>query len=311
VRTNPAKAAPAVTFQANGSVTVAGSLSLGTNNGQRSGDTPDYLAFDGINITGGCLLTLYNGASGTPQPTGLLFQNAHIQALNNSCHLVYLNSSDNVVIRNVELGPMCCDGDAVELGIPRVGAPNPSNIVLDSLYIHDIYDSCARAAAFGPCTVTGFGSGCGGCDHVDGLQAFGGTNVTVKNTRVYAINPGGPVGQGLFFQSANGGTFTNLTLQNDTVAPTPNNDVSIAGPGNSVFSGSINILNNNFLGDFSIYDWVLNGTDSRVVAAGTSISFVGNTIGYATNAKKCSVTAGNGSIITPTYSNNVFGNGVC
>jgi hypothetical protein len=299
-----------VTFQANGSVTVAGTLSLGTSNGQASGNTPDYLAFDGINITGGCLFTYYNTA---PQPTGLSFQNAHIQALNNSCHLISLNSSNNVSIRNVELGPMCCNGDAVELGIPRSGAPNPSNIVLDGLYIHDIYDSCARAAAFGPCTVSGYGSGCSSCDHVDGLQAFGGTNVTVKNTRVVAINPGGAVGQGLFFQSANGGKFTNLTLQGNTVNPTPNNDVSIAGPGNSVFLGSLNILSNNFPGDFSIYDWILNGTDSRVVAAGTSISMIGNTIGHGSNVKKptCTVTAGDGSTIVPTYSNNVFGNGVC
>jgi hypothetical protein len=40
---------------------------------------------------------------------------------------------------------------------------------------------------------------------------------------------------------------------------------------------------------------------------------IGNTIGHGSNVKKptCTVTAGDGSTIVPTYSNNVFGNGVC
>jgi hypothetical protein len=226
--------------------------------------------------------------------------------LNNACHLVYLNSSDHVLIQNVDLGPMCCDGDAVEIAVPRNGAPNPSNVVLDHLYIHDIYDSCARAARFGSCTVTGFGSGCGSCDHVDGIQAFGGTNITISNSRVYSINPGGPVGQGIFFAPANGGSFANLTLQNNMVDSMPNNDTSFVGPGNSWYSGSINLLYNTFRGDLAIYPYA--------VAAGTPITVTGNVIGAAVTgspAPLCSLKAGDGSTLTPVFSYNLIGNTTC
>jgi hypothetical protein len=294
-----------------GAATVTGTLALGQNNGSSTGNTPDHLAFTGINITGGCLQTFYNGGS---QSTDLTFRNAHIQALNNSCHLIDLQSSDHVVIQNVELGPMCCDGDAVELGIPRVGAPNPSNITLDGLYIHDIYDSCSFASSsFGQCAGQGFESGCSSCDHVDGLQAFGGTNVVIQNSRVYAINPGGRVGQGIFFQSANGGTFSNITLSQDKVSSTPNNDVSFAGPGNSVFSGSINITQNTFSGDFHIYDRN-PGPDSRVIAPGTTIQFANNIIGSLTDegtSPLCTLTNGAGGLLAPVFSHDLFGNTKC
>lgn len=307
------KPAPAVTFaSAPGStVTISGVLRLGKSNNLASGNTPDHLAFDGININGGCLVTVYNRG---PQSTDLSFRNAHIQALNNSCHLVDLMSNDHVLIQNVELGPMCCNGDAVELAIPRNGAPNPSNITLDHVYIHDIYDSCKRvSSSFGSCSVQGFGDGCSTCDHVDGLQAFGGSTVRITNSRVYAINPGGPVGQGLFFQSANGGRFSDITLQQDMVDSAPNNDVAFSGPGNSVFSGSLNLLYNTFRGDFHIYD-TIPGPDARVVAPGATIKLVGNIIGSATNnsnASLCKVVAGDGSTIIPLFSHNVFGNATC
>ncbi len=312
IRTNPAKPAPAVSFvAAGGSVTVSGTLALGQNNGSSSGNTPDHLSFDGINVSGGCLQTFYNGGS---QSTDLTFRNAHIQALNNSCHLVYLQSSDHVLIQNVELGPMCCNGDAVEFGIPRSGAPNPSNITLDNVYIHDIYDSCSHVpSGFGQCSGQGYGSGCGICDHVDGLQAFGGTNLTIQNSRVYAINPGGAVGQGIFFQSANGGRFSNITLSGDKVSSAPNNDVSFAGPGNSVFSGAISIVQNTFSGDFHIYDRN-PGPDSRVIAPGTSIQFANNIIGSMTDegtTPLCTITTGSGGSMAPSFSHNLFGNAKC
>jgi hypothetical protein len=318
-RTNPAKAAPAVTFQAKGPVTVAGVLSLGVNNGQRSGDSPDNLAFDGININGGCLLTHYHSAGGTPQPTGLLFQNAHIQALNNSCHLVYLNSSDNVVIRNVELGPMCCDGDAVELAIPRLGAPNPSNIVLDNLYIHDIYDSCARAASFGPCTVNGYGSGCGTCDHVDGIQGFGCDTCTISNSRIYAINPktssSTGAAQGIFFATSNGGTYSNLTFINNMVACGCGTNVFWLGsaPGLGGFSGYIRILYNSVQGSIAIDD----RPGAQGMAAGTQVVYAGNiAAGFHSApagepATACYFTATNGSRITPVFVANMFASGSC
>jgi hypothetical protein len=309
MRTSPQKPAPAVVFKAarGGTVTVNGVLSLGANNGQLSGDSPSYLTFDGININGGCFITRYNESTAVPLPTGLTYQNAHIQALDNACHLVYLNSSDHVLIRNVDLGPMCCDGDAVELGISREGGPSPSHIVLDRLYIHDIYDSCRRVpVSAGPCNAIGYGDGCRSCDHVDGIQVFGGHDVTISNSRVYAINPGGLVGQDIFFAPANGGTFSNITLQNNMVDSTANNDTSFVGPGRNWYSGYIRLLYNTFRGDLQIYPLAL--------VAGTEVTITGNIIGGAATgspAPLCSVRAGDGTVVTPKFSHNLIGNVTC
>jgi len=319
LRSNPAKSAPATMFTpAPGStVTVAGNLALGQNNGSLSGNTPSHLVFDGININGGNLRTYYNTA---PQPTDISYLNAHIQFNQSGWHLLNLNSLDHFTARNVELGPECCNGDAVDVVIPRVGAPNPSNIVLDNLYIHDIYDSCTHepAAISANCSGIGYGDpGCSvSCDHPDGIQAFGCDTCTIENSRIYAINPTSATStgaaQGILLQRSNNGTYSDLTIANNMMeCGCGTNLFSVAGGyGEAGFSGYIKLLYNTIDGGAPIYD----STGNHVLAAGTTITIVGNIIrgtlhdGNPGGSSACTFKRYDGTTLTPVYRNNLFAN---
>ena len=290
----------AVEFQCSsasaGACTVNGGLDLGASNGSASGNAPSNLTLDGINITNGTLdSVLYNAGAA---PTNLTFENARISDTQDAGGSgIRLNSLQGALIQNVEVGPICCDADGIDVTIPREGAPSPSGITLDSVDVHDVYDSCTLLTARLPGTAcSGLGyedPGCTDCSHVDGTQWFGGLNSTIKNSTFTAINPGGTVGQGIFFQSANGGLFSNLTITGNTLGATPNNDFSISGPGTSVVSGNVTLTGNHVAGKMLLYN--------SVFAPGTTISVTGNvaTTFATTPSNGCSLQLGDGSGYTP------------
>jgi hypothetical protein len=305
----------AVTFQcasaAAGACTVNGELDLGSNNGSLSGNAPSNLTLDGINIVNGILYGYYNTGA---QTSNFVFENAKITDTQDAGgSAIRLNSFQGALIKNVEVGPICCNADGIDMVIPREGAPSPNGITLDSVNVHDIYDSCTLLVAQLPGTpCSGLGFEDAGCSsdpncgaHVDGAQWFGGLNSTIKNSTFTNINPGGRAGQGIFFQSANGGLFSNLTFTGNTLGATPNNDFSISGPGTSVVSGSVTISGNHDAGNMLLY--------SGVFAPGINISVTGNvaTLFATTPSNGCTLTLGDGSSYTPAYSGNSFGNSQC
>lgn len=313
---------------------IGGFLALGQNSGGTANgdnDAPSYLAFSGINIKNGCFTTYYQepnpaqGIPNAPQPTQLSFSNAHITEPNGACHMLNLNSVDHFTAKNVELGPMCCGGDAVELGIPRIGAPRPSNITLDGLYVHDIYDSCtheqAALKARHRCISTGYGDN-GQGDHVDGIQAFGCMTCRVENSRWYAINPTSRTSTGaaqaIFFQTANctttsfpdGLCFKDLTFINNLVScgcGTVAFGLSVSAGIQGTYGGTLKFLYNTVLsGSIAIRD----DTTLKALAAGTRVVYVGNIAkpGHYNGSTNCSWVAVDGATITPTARNNVASN---
>ena len=290
-----------------GACTINGELDLGANNGSPSGNAPSNLTLDGINITNGTLYGYYQ--SGTPT-ANFVFENARISDTQDAGGSgIRLNSFQGALIQNVEVGPICCDADGIDMVIPRDGAPSPNGITLDSVNVHDIYDSCALLTAQlpgTPCSGLGYeDAGCTSCAHVDGSQWYGGLNSTIENSTFTAINPGGTVGQGIFLQSANSGLFSNLTITGNTLGATPNNDFSISGPGTSLVSGNVTLTGNHVAGKMLLY----NG----VFAPGITISVSGNVadIFATTPSNGCSLLLGDGSSYTPVYSGNRFANNQC
>jgi hypothetical protein len=306
-----------VTFQAASgqTVTVTGVLQLGAN---CCTGAPSYLTFDRINIANGCLHVTYGGRS--RPSTRITYKNAHIWATtSDGCHLVYLKSTDAFTLSNVELGPMCCGGDALEFGIPTEGDPNPSNILIDRVFIHDIYDTCrnmpsALKSQYG-CSGSGYGDTGTGA-HVDGIQAFGCTTCTIQNSRIYSINPTSATttgaAQGIVFLPANGGTFSNLTFTNNMICGADGTvNFAMGGPGISIYSGYIKFLYNTLCTQAPrIYDSVAR---QRVLAPGTTVVFAGNIMPthytHDNTSTSCTFTAGDGSTITPIYKNNLWGAG--
>ena len=163
----------------------------------------------------------------------------------------------------------------------------------------------STAAARAPATATAAAS----CDHVDGIQVYGAHGFLMQNSRIYGVNPGYPVGQGLFMQEANGGSFSDVTIVNSMFANTPNNTVSMSGPGNGSWTGYLHVYYNTIQGNLRLY----GASGSQIFAAGTPIVIAGNIIGNlgSSNNNSCSIILANGTTYTPTYSHNLNQNQKC
>ena len=153
----------------------------------------------------------------------------------------YFNSVDHLTLRDIEIGPTCCHLDGLMFGAGNKGEPNPSHIVLDRLYIHDVALSCSdlppryRKDCHEPDTD----------EHVDCVQFLGGVDVVIENSRFFGCST-----SNIMTGSGNGGVFSSWTIQNNLFGALahPNNGVDITdgGPGNSPWSGTIRILHNTF-----------------------------------------------------------------
>jgi hypothetical protein len=328
-RGSHSQAGPAITFVCGSgqSCNVRG-LSLGNGNSQTSSGAPSHLAFDGINISDGAFVA-FAGAPNGPQPTDIAYKNAHIwcmhniagaQAPNHPCgtHLIYLKSTDHFTARNVEIGPCMCNADAVSLATGVTTGPNPSNITLDGVYIHDLYDNCANVPAaiqsqYGSCAgLLGYGNdGC--CDHVDGIQALAGDNVTIKNSRFYAINPRSSTTTGaaqcVFVESQNGGTESNWTfINNMMMGCNGTNPVSFGNSPQGLMTGYWRFYYNS-IPQIDFYDAAGNG----IFGANATVEVVGNIIRsrilHSNNSTSCSYTRNNGTVFAGVFHNNEWETG--
>ena len=187
--------------------------------------------------------TMVNGH----RPAFITIAGVHAFILNNRTYpdpiggTNYFNSVDHLTLRDIEIGPTCCHLDGLMIGAGNKGEPNPSHIVLDRLYIHDVALSCRDLP-------TRYRSGCHEPDtdeHVDCLQFLGGVHVTIQNSRFFGCST-----SNIMTGSGNDGVFSDWTIQNNLFGALahPNNGVDITdgGPGNSPWSGTIRILHNTF-----------------------------------------------------------------
>ncbi len=171
-----------------------------------------------------------------------------------------------------------------------------------------------------------------GYAHMDAIQDYGCNVCSIVDTRIVAGNPatgtsmtGGwcncqHAGQAIFFQAANGGTFSNLTFQGDMVSCFCGTNVfsmAAAGGGNGGnFSGFIHFYNDTVNGNgIIIYDVGGSCTTSPnncVLAPGTQVSYVNDIVpgtihgSGSSPSNGCTFHASDGSVITPTYSHDLF-----
>jgi hypothetical protein len=308
LKSSPAKVAPAVLFRAaaGANVVVAG-IALGTNNGSASGTSPSYVSFDGFEIRGR-FTTVYPCLC-PPVPSNITLQNSWVHAWNSVGGAVELDDVANARIANNQIGPICCQSDAIETGL-RPGSANPQNMLIEGNYVHDLFDSCSAATNFaGQCQGSGYGDGCATCDHIDGFQASGLDGLTIRNNRF--SNAGT---QAIFLAPANGGSYSNITLENNMVGSVNNggnNDVSLSGPCLGCYSGTILIRNNTVQKVLVLY---AAADSQRVFAPGTSIKVVNNIIGEyssSSSGRNCSLTYSDGTNGSITYSHNLFSYQTC
>jgi hypothetical protein len=211
----------------------------------------------------------------------------------------YFNSVDHLTLRDVEIGPSCCDLDGLDISIAREGDPNPSNVVLDDVYIHDIELSCADL----PATYRSMCHAKPTEEHVDCVQFFGGVNVTIQNSRFFNCSE-----SNVMTGSGNGGTYSNWTLENNLFGPLshPNNGVDFTdgGPGNSPWSGSIRVVHNSFA-DGPNGPALIFGEGPGVFQQGTTAYVAGNAHGLSNLCVPDTVN------LTVTFVQNVWGSFKC
>jgi hypothetical protein len=208
---DPAKGNDAVTFRpaARASVILQGQLELGANIGSNSGASPSNVVFSGFEVRG----NIRQWWEGSIQPKNLVFRNLHIRwTSRNGLPALTLASADRVTVENVEIGPTCCNTDGIVIG-KAPNSPNPSNFIFDRVYVHDIANNCANytdtnCSNFAPSTPNEV--------HVDCFQAYGGDTITIRASRFFNCAT-----QGIFAGSANGGTFSNWTVENTMVGGIP------------------------------------------------------------------------------------------
>jgi hypothetical protein len=302
VQSQPPKPEPAVTFRpaAGTRPTIAG-IQLGVNNGQPSGTAPSNLVIDGFNINGQFHASYSGVGTGA---SNITLRNSHVYGWNAFGPMLLLRDVVNFSAINDEVGPACCQADAIQLSIRNEGNPNPQNVLFDRMYVHDVQDTCHNEPNYPDCSGSGYGDDCGSCEHIDGLQAFGGNGITIRNSRFYNAGT-----QNIFLQPANRGSFSNILIENTMVSTSvgsPTNSVSVGGPGVSVFGGYVRFLYDTFQKDVRIYEGVL--------APGTQVEFTGTIADYRGDdggGEPCSYRAGDGSTITPTYSHNLFRSKTC
>jgi hypothetical protein len=224
--------------------------------------------------------------------------------------LITFTFVDDLKVLNNDIGPVCCGTDGLNLANAGGPGTDPTNVLIDHNYIHDVTRDCTTNPD--PTCSNSFNcpANTAQCDHPDGSQFFGVKGLMLSNNRYYNAGT-----QNIFLQSANGGAFSNLTFVNNMVSTTAGkgvtNSVSLSGPGRGLFSGYVKFFNNTFQRGLVIYDVL---SSNRVVAPGTEIVIQGNILGYVGNdgaASTCTVVASDGSSIKPKYAFNLIGNKTC
>jgi hypothetical protein len=318
------KGPPTITIvaEARHKAVVRGVLFLGADNGA---NPPSYLTFDGIDVEGQVRDSFDPAHSKT---TNITFKNGHVWSVKEwpiADHPLLENSQiDNMTIDHMEIGPGCCQGDLVGGGVAN--ADVPTNFVVKSSVLHDLYDSCkyvpaAVNAKYGPCNAgsnIGFGDGAH-ADHVDGLQLWGARNLQLARNKWYAIGANGdPTGQTIFLESDPTGVcsyYDGILIENNAIyaGETQNNTVSmgLSGGAKACSPGLKNIR--------IVYNtiWAARPQWGNLSVGGieptTSVVIAGNIVKWfaATSDATCRASAKGGGLFQPTYRSNEFGNRTC
>ncbi|HET9721515.1 MAG TPA: choice-of-anchor Q domain-containing protein, partial [Candidatus Saccharimonadales bacterium] len=156
------KGIPAVTFKANGSVTVMDQFNLGQNGGIGY-PAPSNLVFNGINVNG--QVAIYSDPSAPA--SNITFENGHFYKIGNqkvqAVGLINVGIAHNVNLSHMEIGPAVGDMDGIQTGTPDSGTlQQANNFTLEDSTVHDLYDSCQYVPAsiistYGSCSAIGYG----------------------------------------------------------------------------------------------------------------------------------------------------------
>ena len=129
----------------------------------------------------------------------------------------YIQKGSYITFRNIELGPICCDNDGIDL----FAYPNGVDygVTMDHLFVHDIVTACSQLSALANWPNCSSQSAPYDGNHVDCVQTLGMGNWTVENSRILNCTGGNgaPLQQGVYW---NNNTYFDLLWQNNVIDTT-------------------------------------------------------------------------------------------
>jgi hypothetical protein len=310
LRSGESQAGPMRTFrEATGETwTITGTLTMGTDNGQESGNPPSYVTYDGMTISNGSVSCIW-GAGTT---TDITITNSTITDTSSGGDLISCGDTTNFTVTDSTLGPLCCAGVAIGQGKASGISPGNENHLYQDLTIYGLWDTCLGVGGadpwpteYGSCSGYGFGDweAAGRPEspseprHIDGIQLVDCDNCTVDRVSIFRLL--GASSQGLFVHSNNSGTFANLTVKNTMIAGTRQGGFVFDGD-SGLASGTFKLLYNSSISGGASGFLLGTTLGNRFFDAGTSVIVVGNVGPLGTSENDCVLTAYGGTTITPT-----------
>ena len=251
-------------------VTIKGELDLGANTDQSTGAPPASLTINGahrVTIEGG-IESWFHGA----YTRNITIENLHVW--HTSARYdgdLFGVLSDNLVIRHVEIGPICCSSSGIDLARPSAANRDLRNVAIDHVYMHDVRRDCAGLSPK-------YRPGCGATNngnHIDGLHIWGANGLSILNSRWLNLS-----GQVLFLEGVNDGQFNDVLIKNNMLASTGGDPLIIVtssdhvyGPSYPLINGYMRIVHNTLAGQLDFEGGALPsdqwaGPNAQVTIAG-------------------------------------------
>jgi hypothetical protein len=156
---------------------------------------------DGFNIRATCLtfngldfdaeINIPSNTGPSDNPSSITFENGRYDHNRGfpSGETGFNVNGNYITFRNIEVGPICCDDDAMDIA----GYPSGVSygVTMDNMYMHDIVTSCSQLSALASWPACPSESTPHNGNHVDCVQTLGMGNWTVENSRVLNCPGGG------------------------------------------------------------------------------------------------------------------------
>ena len=290
---------------------VFGQIQLGDTSHTNSGRPPSYVTFDGLDFDQ-LILNYGDVASGSQGTfgTGITVENAKV--LSRTENGLDVRVPKDLLIRNVEIGPQCCNADA---GIIVGSTYRNGNVYLadgvtfDNVYIHDVAgdsntgtQGCADIPAWKwPSCVTEASPNTG--NHTDCFQwGKGGLDITIQNSRFYNCHENN---MGVNDVCSGQEYFQGITFANNMFVNSKLYDLHLgAGVSDScgypAVRGPVTFAYNTFGGTPTV----------RTVAANSTVTYTGNI--FRAHGTCRTGTEGGWTITVPIVSSyNMYSDGTC
>ena len=317
--TSPCHDSARVTFQSSGPIQSYGAsgdplFTVPTHSGDGLTIHATCLTFNGLDFDAEINIPANDGTS--DNVSSLTFENGRYDHNRGypAGEAAWNVNANYVTFKNIEVGPICCDNDAMDL----IGAPTGVDygLTMDNVYMHDILGNGDGRNNCADLTVPSNWPNCSSestpyaGNHTDCIQTLGMGDWTVENSRILNCNGGGGAALQSGVYWANNAYF-NVLWQNNVI-DTTTAGIGCGGPCETTYGNSYAFKATVPSGypdsGTKSYFKVLNNTmqfgltDSDFQPGG-DYELVGNTMDDAGNGTGCQLSQ---AAVWSNASNNVF-----